>query len=43
MAKDIHFENSIIYLIPNAVILCDFFCVTFFCGAQRNSSLLPER
>jgi hypothetical protein len=24
MARDIHFENSIIYLIPNAVILCDF-------------------
>jgi hypothetical protein len=24
MDRDIQFENSIIYLIPNAVILCDF-------------------
>jgi hypothetical protein len=25
MARDIHFENLIIYLIPNEVILCAFF------------------
>jgi len=42
MARDIHFENSIIYLIPNAVIVCLFFLRDFFCGVQRNSALLPE-
>jgi len=37
MARDIHFENSIVYLIPNAVILCHFFLRDFL--LQRAAQL----